>query len=312
MTSVKHINPKTKTSLEKVYTEWYVRRGSTIQGPFPAHQIGRYLLLGRVRLSDWISVEGDHWISLSEVSELVPEEMHDLESDAGKARFLEARQRADERSRRDQRRLEGHDPEQDRRQHSDLQEVEHIRLLTQQGAIPTHNNTRLSHPVFVMGGVMILVLTVALAVAVWRANNQLIAEGEPDCAAKAQAAVNWSYCVKDGADLSAQNLRGASLRNISARNANLQGAELNSADLSYGKLSGSSLVSAALKSARLVGADLQRVNFTGADLSSADLSYANLIGATLEGADLSEARLVDAVWTNGHECLEGSVGRCVQ
>lgn len=79
-----------------------------------------------------------------------------------------------------------------------------------------------------------------------------------------------------------------------------------------------------------VDCDLSGADLTGADLQTADLSGANLSGANLSGANLSNAWLVDAnlskakitkaifegatldgaTWTDGKQCVDGSMGAC--
>lgn len=77
--------------------EWYVRRGSAVQGPYSRDQLRRYLLLGRVRLTDRVSEDGQNWSRVTQCPELIPEEMHDLGSEAGLARYEAARRALDER-----------------------------------------------------------------------------------------------------------------------------------------------------------------------------------------------------------------------
>ena len=78
-------------------TEWYVQKGSRVLGPFSAGEIGRFLLLGRVRGTDRVSRDGELWEPVTQVPELVPEELLDLDADGGWSRFLAARASAEER-----------------------------------------------------------------------------------------------------------------------------------------------------------------------------------------------------------------------
>lgn len=77
--------------------EWYVRRGSAVQGPYSLARLHRYLVLGRVRLTDRVSEDGRRWYRVTQCPELIPEEMHDLGSEQGLARYEAARQALDER-----------------------------------------------------------------------------------------------------------------------------------------------------------------------------------------------------------------------
>ena len=76
---------------------WYVQKGARVQGPFSAAQVARFLLLGRVRRSDRVSRDGELWEPVTQVPELVPEELLDLESPGGWRRYLDARGAGEER-----------------------------------------------------------------------------------------------------------------------------------------------------------------------------------------------------------------------
>jgi len=78
-------------------SQWYVQKGSRVQGPFSANEVGRFLLLGRVRNTDRVSRDGELWEPVTQVPELIPEELLDLDTDLGWQRFLHARTRSDER-----------------------------------------------------------------------------------------------------------------------------------------------------------------------------------------------------------------------
>ena len=71
--------------------EWYVQKGARVQGPYSASEVGRFLLLGRVRHCDRVSRDGELWEPVTQVPELVPEELLDLESPDGWQRFVDAR-----------------------------------------------------------------------------------------------------------------------------------------------------------------------------------------------------------------------------
>lgn len=77
--------------------QWYVQSGSRVQGPYTTVEVGRYLLLGRIRSNDRVSKDGELWEPVTQVPELIPEELLDLESDQGWEQFLVARKRLDER-----------------------------------------------------------------------------------------------------------------------------------------------------------------------------------------------------------------------
>ena len=77
--------------------EWYVQKGARVLGPFSPDEVGRFLLLGRVRNTDRVSRDGELWEPVTQVPELVPEELLDLDASGGMERFLEARAHREER-----------------------------------------------------------------------------------------------------------------------------------------------------------------------------------------------------------------------
>lgn len=81
---------------------WYVRRGSQILGPYGVEDLDRYILLGRVRLSDQLSPDGYTWVRLSDRPDWLPAAMRDLDTPAGRERFEAARRSVDERAREDE------------------------------------------------------------------------------------------------------------------------------------------------------------------------------------------------------------------
>ncbi|MEE9332572.1 MAG: GYF domain-containing protein [Granulosicoccaceae bacterium] len=77
--------------------QWYVQKGARVQGPYSTTEVGRYLLLGRVRNTDRVSRDGELWEPVTQVPELIPEELLDLDNEYGWQQFLHARQRQDQR-----------------------------------------------------------------------------------------------------------------------------------------------------------------------------------------------------------------------
>ena len=77
--------------------EWYVQKGARVQGPFSATEVGRFLMLGRVRRSDRVSRDGELWEPVTQVPELVPEELLNLDAPEGLERLSRARAAGDER-----------------------------------------------------------------------------------------------------------------------------------------------------------------------------------------------------------------------
>lgn len=308
MTSI-NISPETD--------DWYVRRGSTVQGPYPARQIARYVLLGRIRLDDRISRNGDHWFVLAERPDLIPEEMGDLGSPEGRARFIAARNKADERNSADASNNQSNDAkaepqlEHDRRDPLEQQDW----LISTQQLTGHHKSTwreGVSHPVFVLGGGMMVALTLVLALAVWRNVEPINSATVADCNMAPGPGINWSQCAKNGSQLNSIDLRAAQLQNTLLHDSNFEATDLSFADMSYGEFQQSRFYAAKLRDVRLVGANLQGADFSHADLRGADLSYADLRDATLEKTQLGGARLTNAIWINGKPCLEASIGLCKQ
>lgn len=268
---------------------WYVRRGSSIQGPYDADQIHRYLLLGRVRLTDRISLDGENWQALTQRGELIPEEMRDLESEEGRARFEAARLAVDER---------GRDPAVD----EPVAGGQRAEDSPGAGQVSRWSRTRFA---------ALAVIALGLALAGYYMEFPDGASIDPDCGAAPAPAVDWSYCVKDGlevdpgTDLSSLRALNASLRDARLAGGSLRSAGLAYADLAGADLHGADLGEADLRGAILRGADLRDARFTGADLTYADLRGADIAGAELEGADFGYA-----VWVDGRPCPPDSIGGC--
>jgi hypothetical protein len=290
-----------------------VRRGSAVQGPYASRQIARYLLLGRIRQTDRVSVDGELWQGLSEVPHLIPDEMKDLESEEGRARFLAAHLRADERG-GDKAEVEVEMPgwrgHKERRHGSVVDEFDYVRQLATR-YVDLRNHSGDLHPVLISGAAVIVLVTAGLLFTVLYDSGRASLTGS-QCGVQPRAYVNWAYCVKDKLSLRKADLRGAILRYVSMREADLSSAQLGSADMSYSRFSNANLSQADPRSASMIGAALDNATLVRSDLAGADLSQADLSGADLRGSDLQGAKLDGAVWTNGRVCLDGSVGRCLQ
>ena len=77
--------------------QWYSRRQGVTRGPFSAGDITRYLLLGRIRLDDELSIDKTLWSSASQFSEMLPLEISNLSSWDDYQNLVEARMQVDER-----------------------------------------------------------------------------------------------------------------------------------------------------------------------------------------------------------------------
>lgn len=78
-------------------SQWYIQKGSRVQGPFTTNEVGRFLLLGRVRNTDRVSRDGELWEPVTQVPELIPDELLNLQSEDGWSQFLSVRMANDER-----------------------------------------------------------------------------------------------------------------------------------------------------------------------------------------------------------------------
>ncbi len=311
---------------------WYTRRDEQIRGPFPHGLITRFIVLGRLQLSDEISVDQIRWQAVKDVPELIPDPLKSAPDDPELQEYLRvARRREDERAAGDRRRREGarHDDSRrraDRRQHESDELVHHRDIKTRLVKVRQSSPERLRAWVLIA---LLLALATAIGAAFWLMPQAPALRLQ--CEAPAGPQVDWSNCKFEGILLNGVNLVGARLSNANLSGAQLQAANLAGSDLSYANfgradlsranlrqatLTGSvlrnaNLAAANLSGARLSYAILQGVNFSGADLSHADLASADLTGAKLEGAKLDNCNLVGATWVDRSVCAAGSVGQCV-
>jgi hypothetical protein len=293
---------------------WYTRRYGHVRGPFPQQQITHYILLGRIRQDDHLSMDRELWTPVQELQHLIPEVMRHVESEEDRQRLHLARLRVDERRGGDRRlgseRMSAEPRKQrrenDRRQDEDVETLRHRELrrsvLDEGRAVkvgPCGPQCRR-----LLGAVVALVIIFAL----------FTPDAPPpaaDCSAAAGPQVNWSNCQMPGLVAEQANLHGAQARNMDLTGARLVGANLISADLAYTQLDLADLRRADLSNARLTGASLRGADLRGTRLAGADLSYANLSDARLEGAVLSETRFDNTIWTDGRVCQPGSVAQCL-
>lgn len=312
---------------------WYTRRGNVVRGPFPAPQISRFILLGRIIETDELSADQISWQSVSSVPVLIPEELKADQNDPeARERLLMARMREDERSAIDRRRRKAEIPTLDRRQQvsndrrrkEDEQVVRHreVKTAITEASKPRKNN-------YFLRGAMLITVLGGLAGGAWYYQPWEMLETS-DCKAPAQPWVNWSNCMMAGVRLAATDLRGARMRNADLSGADLRGSQLGGADIAYTNLAGANLTGSEMSQAALVGANLrnadlsqakldnanlayavfQGANLTATDLTKADMSHADLKGAMITLAKLAEAKLDNAIWVDGKVCSVGSVGEC--
>lgn len=295
-------------------TLWYLRRGNAVKGPFPASQIAKYVLLGRVHQTDEVSQDQQQWRQVAEVPALVPPAVKESAS-AEALRTL--RQREDERSGHERR--DGVEPpptgtEQrhaGRRERRGAESETVIRHRRQKAELldtlrAGSEKERRSWRWIVPAAVVLALALVALGVFLGPAT----VEDTPDCSARAGPGVNWNNCTLDGLEARDANLEGARIRNARLRDADLLNANLQAADLAYTDFANADLGYADLSRADLKGATLTGADLTNADLTGADLSYAILRDARLGDAVITGARLSGAVWPDHRVCGRDSVGEC--
>jgi len=78
-------------------SQWYARRNGTVRGPFTDERIARYILLGRIRLVDELSLDRVRWQPARDYPELFPEELLQLSSWEDYQKVVVARMKIDER-----------------------------------------------------------------------------------------------------------------------------------------------------------------------------------------------------------------------
>ncbi len=266
------------------YRLWYIRRGEQVQGPFPEALICRYIVLGRIRDDDALSLDGHYWRQLHELPELI-EETRALTDVTGSAseddvnwreerakaalRWLDDRKSPDPRGARDEAKVtDGQDRRAGVERRLTPEAVEHHVYRENRALFEAWNRMRQQRYGWAAAFVSLFALLV-LGAAMFMQPVRPVKVGlnihKVDCTIPAARGVDWSGCSKDGELLVGVDLRGAELLGTS------------------------------LKSARL---------------RYADMTQANLERANLAGADLTGARLGSAVWVDGRVCAADSIGVC--
>ena len=314
------------------HTLWYTRRGEHIRGPFPHGLITRFIVLGRLQMSDEISVDQIRWQVVKDVAEIIPDPLKSDPNDPELQEYLRvARRREDERAAGDRRQREGasHDDRRrtdDRRQNESDELVHHREiksiLMKERQSQPEHLRLR-----FIV--VLTTVLTGAIGAAFWFMPQAPALRLQ--CEVPAGPLVNWNNCKFEGIMLNGVELSGARMSNANLSGALLQGANLSNSNLSYANFGRADLSHANLTQATLTGmvlrnanlseaklsnanlsyAILQNANLSQADFNNADLSNADLSGASVDRTKLDNTNLVHAIWVDRSVCGEGSIGKCV-
>jgi hypothetical protein len=286
-----------------------VRRGDAVLGLYPAPQVARYVLLGRLRLTDEVSADRERWQRLGARPDLLPSAVVE---GADEEVLLRLRMREDERAGGDRRSGPPPCPElAERRSGVERRRPEPTSVLRHRerrrrllAGLRSGSGPRGSRPWAWLVGLSLLVVGLGL----------LASRGStPDrarCVSGPGPGVDWRDCRLDGLDLSGLDLSRGRLRDVKARGVRLTGARLAGVDLAYSDLTGARLARADLSGASLVGANLRGADLRDADLRDANLAYSDLHSARLDGARLDRARLERALWADGRLCGPGSVGRC--
>lgn len=285
---------------------WFMRRDGEVRGPFPGAQVTRYILLGRIRPVDEISIDRSSWRPVAEVAEVQPTGLENEESQVLALRRADERLADDRRANQSaaqiaefQNRRKG-----DRRRDEPELVVQHREVKTR-----FFKETLTSRETALRQGLFVVVVLALVLVAMY-----LYTPAPPDgtlhCGDPPVAGVSWNNCHKEGINLAAMDLHGAHIKNADLSGAHLRGVKLGGSDLSYTNMSIADLSYSDLGQALMVGAGLRNADLSYANLRGADLSYADLRGANLGAADLNGMKLDNAIWIDGNECAVGSVGEC--
>lgn len=234
---------------------WFVKHDDMVMGPLTSARIRHLLLDGELALSDQISPDKQSWQAISRIPSVVPLQLRAAEGDTEAQATVAARERADARDNRQERRFP---------------------LLS------------LTIALLIIGGVVLYSLMHGMPEVIddstcsappapgvnWR--NCLIQDLDVGAASLA------------GANLNSAVLRRAKLSTTDLTNADLRYANLSHGDLRHAQLQGAAMVGVNLQFADLRGADL-----SDADLRFADLSNSRIDDASLKNARLGSALWLD-------------------
>ncbi|MEJ2529680.1 MAG: pentapeptide repeat-containing protein [Gammaproteobacteria bacterium] len=295
---------------EKKQKLWYIRRSETVQGPFPSGTLRRFVLLGRVKLSDQVSLDKQLWESVSRVPEVVPPEVRKAAAEGHLEDVLPIHLREDERGLERRRKEHDNKYKNQRKGQRRQDEPELMQRHRQAKAELLQLEKKPRKTPFVAMAVSTMLVMLAVGVGLYIGGPASIQD--PDCNAKAGPGVNWRNCRLDAVSFESANMEGAILNSSILRMAKLPGAIFTMADLQYADLSGSDLSYAEFTHAKMKGINLQSADLTYADFSNSDLSYANLRGSNIGGAKMGGAIFDRAIWIDGTVCGPGSLGGCIK
>src|SRR3569623_1646912 len=215
---------------------WYVRRGDEVKGPYPSGLITRYVLLGRVRANDEVSIDGATWGLISDHPDLIPSVMKD--PNAAPQRLEAARRWADARD--GERRsaagasetAAGEQRQRRERRAPEIPVFVDYRVSRSTRAAEHAESARQWRGLLGIVAVTVGVVAVILYFYKPPPPEQLV-----DCSAEPAPSVNWSDCVLTGVNLAGADLTGAKLYSANMTGANFRGAHLAGGNLSYSPLS---------------------------------------------------------------------------
>ncbi len=289
---------------------WYIRRSGKIKGPFPSGTLRRFILVGRVKPSDQVSLDRKKWQGVMEVPEVVPPEVRKAAAQGHLDDVLPTQLGEDERTGEERRHSSAKDYANQRKGQRRREEPELVqRHRNAKSELRKLAKKRRRTPYL---GVVASSLLVSVLIGAGLYIGTPDAIPDPDCSAKPGPGVNWRNCRMDAVRSESANLQGANLNSSVLRRAKFSGAIFSQADMRYADLSGSDLSYAEFSTARMKGINLQSADLTNADLNHSDLTYANLKNSRLGGARLDGAKLEKAIWIDGSVCGPGSVGKCVK
>jgi hypothetical protein len=289
---------------------WYVRRGDTVQGPFPCGTVRRFVLLGRVRMTDDVSTDQESWKLVSLVPDVIPPGVRKAAKEGTLEELIPDQLREDERTGKERRSDKDNLKFQERRKGERRQDEpeflqKHRKAREQLQQLQEEKQKKRPY-IGIIFSVLLIVLLIGGGL--YMGAPQLIAE--PDCNALPAPGVSWRNCNLDRLQAESADLSGALINNALLRQANLSGSNFQGSDLMYAIMSGSDLSYAEFTNAKMKGIDLRHTTLTYADMSGADLSFANLRQANVGGVNFTGAILDNAIWVDGTTCLPGSVGVC--
>ena len=302
-----NIEKQEVTRLEKaVHHTWYIRKKQKITGPFPAGQISQLLLVGRLKIDDEISHDKDEWLLVSDVPSLIPDVLKALDGEDGLERLAAARRWADER--REERREDNAEipsrQSNGRRQNESVIDVEY---RSRRESIYRSFREKPKRAFLLLSTFIIIVIGL-----LWGSFNYspLVLIDEPNCNELPRIGVNWRNCNKSQLIAVRRDISQSNLSSVILRDANLYASNFTQSRMDYSDLSNSNISEAIFQRANLKGANFKNTDSRGADFTSANLSYVDFTGALILDAKFKNADLSHAIWVNGKNCQQGSIGKC--